>query len=92
MRIIYLLIKWRKTKMIMEGLLDRIKVDPEVMVGKATIRGLRITVDQVLRALAGGVTVEEILEEYPELEKEDIRAVLLYASELVNEEKVFAVK
>ena len=62
------------------------------MVGKATIRGLRITVDQVLRALAGGVTVEEILEEYPELEKEDIRAVLLYASELVNEEKVFAVK
>jgi len=78
--------------MIMEGLLDRIKVDPEVMVGKATIRGLRITVDQVLRALAGGVTVEEILEEYPELEKEDIRAVLLYASELVNEEKVFAVK
>jgi uncharacterized protein (DUF433 family) len=92
MRIIYLLIKWRKTKMIMEGLLDRIKVDPEVMVGKPTIRGLRITVDQVLRALAGGVTVEEILEEYPELEKEDIRAVLLYASELVNEEKVFAVK
>lgn len=75
-----------------EDLLTRITVNPEVMVGKPIIRGLRITVEQILKALAGGVTVEELLEDYPELEKEDIQAVLLYASELVTEEKVFAVK
>jgi len=75
-----------------EDLLNRITVNPDVMVGKPTIRGLRITVDQILRAIAGGVTVEELLEDYPELEKEDIQAALIYASELVNEEQVFAVK
>ncbi|PIQ94264.1 MAG: hypothetical protein COY75_05260 [Nitrospirae bacterium CG_4_10_14_0_8_um_filter_41_23] len=71
-------------------LLKRITVDPAVMVGKPTIRGLRITVEQILKALAGGVTVDELLEDYPELEKEDIQAVLLYASERISEEQVFA--
>lgn len=71
-------------------LLKRITVDPTVMVGKPTIRGLRITVEQILKALAGGVTVDELLEDYPELEKEDIQAVLLYASERISEEQVFA--
>lgn len=74
-----------------EDLLKRITVNPDVMVGKPTIRGLRITVEQILKALAGGVTVEELLEDYPELEKEDIQAVLLYASERISEEQVFAV-
>ena len=55
-----------------ENLLNRITVNPEVIVGKPTIRGLRITVEQILKALAGGVTVEELLEDYPELEREDI--------------------
>lgn len=73
-------------------LLGRITVNPEVMVGKPTIRGLRITVEHILKALAAGMTVEEILDDYPELEKEDIQAVLLYASELVNEEKVFVIQ
>ena len=53
---------------------------------------MRITVEQILKALAGGGAVEGLLEDYPELAKEDIQAVLLYASELVTEEKVFAVK
>jgi uncharacterized protein (DUF433 family) len=69
-----------------EELLKRITVNPQVMVGKPTIRGLRITVEQILKALAGGVSVEELLEDYPELEPEDIKAVLLYAAELVSEE------
>ncbi|MBI4824929.1 MAG: DUF433 domain-containing protein [Nitrospirae bacterium] len=73
-----------------EDLLNRITVDPGVMVGKPTIRGLRITVEQVLKALAGGLTVEELLEDYPELEKEDIRAILFYVSNLVSDEQVFA--
>lgn len=75
-----------------EDLLNRITVDAEVMVGKPTIRGLRITVEQILKALGGGVAVEELLDDYPELEKEDIQAALIYASELVDEEQVFAVK
>lgn len=72
-------------------LLNRITVNPDVMVGKPTIRGLRITVEQILKAFAGGITAEELLEDYPELEKEDIQAVLLYASERISEEQVFAV-
>jgi len=74
-----------------QELLDRITVNPEVMVGKPTIRGLRITVEQILKALAGNVTVEDLLEDYPELEPEDIQAVLLYAAELASEEQVFEV-
>ena len=70
---------------------ERITIDADVMVGKPTIRGLRITVDQILKALAGGRTVRDLLEDYPELEEEDIKDCLLYASELVDEERVFAV-
>lgn len=74
-----------------ENISDRITVNSAVMVGKPTIRGLRITVEQILKALAGGLTVEELLDDYPELEREDILAALLYASELVSEEHVFAI-
>ena len=63
-----------------ESLTKRITVDPKVMTGKPTIRGLRITVEQVLKALARGVSAKELLEDYPELEPEDIQAVLFYAS------------
>lgn len=72
-------------------LLDRITINPKVMVGKPTIRGLRITVEQILKSLASGVSTQELLEDYPELEPEDIRAVLSYAAELVSEEQVFPV-
>lgn len=75
-----------------EDLLKRITINPKVMVGKPTIRGLRITVEQILKALAGGVTVHDLLADYPELENEDINAAILYASELVNEEQVFSVQ
>jgi uncharacterized protein (DUF433 family) len=70
-------------------LLERITVNPDVMVGKPTIRGLRITVEQILKALASGMAAQDLLEDYPELEIEDIQAVLLYAAELVSEEQVF---
>ncbi len=66
-------------------LLDRITVNPDVMVGKPVIRGLRITVEQLLRSLAGGAGERDLLEDYPELDPEDIRAALLYAADLVNE-------
>ena len=74
--------------MIDQKLLNRITYNPEVMVGKPTIRGLRITVDQILKALAANIDIREILLDYPELEKEDIQAVLLYAGQLVEEERV----
>ncbi|MEN6468936.1 MAG: DUF433 domain-containing protein [Smithella sp.] len=61
------------------------------MVGKPTIRGLRITVEQILKALANDVKTDQLLDDYPELEKDDIRAALLYASQLVDEERVYAV-
>jgi len=74
-----------------QNLLNRITVNPEVLVGKPIIRGLRISVDQILKALAGGVAVQELLADYPDLENEDIQAALLYAADLVNEERVFAI-
>ncbi len=70
---------------------DRITINPKVMVGKPIIRGLRITVEQILNALANGISTQELLKDYPELEPEDIQAVLSYAAELVSEEQVFSV-
>lgn len=75
-----------------DDLLSRITVNPRVLVGKPTIRGLRITVEHILRALSGGVSQEELLAEYPELEREDFQAVYAYVTELVAEEKVFNVE
>ena len=50
-------------------MLDRIKVDPQVCEGRPTVRGLRITVDFILKLLGEGYTADEIVREYPELEK-----------------------
>jgi len=75
-----------------EELLKRITVNPKVMLGKPTIRGLRITVEQILQALASGLSEQELLEEYPELEKEDFWALFAYAAMLVEEEQVFPVE
>lgn len=74
-----------------KDLLSRITLNPRIMVGKPTIRGMRITVEHILRALSGGVSEQELLNEYPELEKEDFQAVFAYATELVEEERVFDV-
>lgn len=63
-----------------QQLLERIGLDPKVMVGKPVVRGTRLTVDFILGLLAHGATVEEILEEYSGLEREDVQACLLFAS------------
>jgi uncharacterized protein (DUF433 family) len=68
---------------------NRIIIDPKVMVGKPIIKGTRITVELILRLLAQGQTIEEILKAYPHLEKEDILAALEYATEIIKEEKIF---
>jgi uncharacterized protein (DUF433 family) len=64
----------------MTELLDRITVDPEQCGGRPCIRGMRIRVVDVLDLLAAGLTVDEVLEELPDLEREDIQAVLKFAS------------
>ena len=63
-----------------ETLLERIVVDPRVMVGKPIIRGTRLTVEYILNLLAHGATVEEILEEYQGLTEDDIKACLLFTA------------
>ncbi|MDX9767581.1 MAG: DUF433 domain-containing protein [Ectothiorhodospiraceae bacterium] len=60
-------------------MIDRITIDPAVCHGKPTIRGLRYPVENVLEWLAAGMSVEEILADYEDLEREDILAVLTYA-------------
>lgn len=75
-----------------QDLLSRITVNPRVMVGKPTVRGLRITVEQLLNALSNGISEDELLADYPELEKEDFQAIFAYAVELVESEKVYPVK
>ncbi len=63
-----------------ENLLNRIALDPKVMVGKPTIRGTRLTVEFILNLLAHGATVEDIIMEYKGLTREDIQACLLFAT------------
>jgi uncharacterized protein (DUF433 family) len=67
-------------------LFDRITVDPDVLVGKPVIRGNRIPVYLIVGLVANGLTIKEIIKEYPRLKKEDIKASLLYASKLVESE------
>ena len=69
---------------------DRITVDPQVCLGRPTIRGMRITVSVIFKMIAGGHTTQEVLEAYPELEEEDVRQAVDYAAWLVSEELRFA--
>jgi len=68
-----------------QRLLERIVIDPRVMVGKPVIRGTRLTVEYILNLLAHGASVEEILAEYEGLTEEDIRACLLFATRFLQE-------
>ncbi len=72
-----------------EELLQRIRTDPTVMVGKRAIRGTRIAVELILRMLAQGIPENDILREYPRLQPEDIRAALAYAARVLAHEDVF---
>jgi uncharacterized protein (DUF433 family) len=66
--------------------LNRITVNPNVCLGQPTIRGMRITVSIILKMLASGKSVQEVLEAYPELEAEDVHQALQYAAWVVSEE------
>ena len=64
----------------------RISIDPEVCHGQACVKGTRIPVHQIVRMLANGDTIDELLEDYPSLEREDILACLDYVASLAEEQ------
>jgi uncharacterized protein (DUF433 family) len=66
--------------------MDRITFEPKIMGGKACIRGMRITVAHILNMVADNMTTKEILQDYPDLEAEDIHQALQYAAAVVQEE------
>ncbi|MDZ8134294.1 MAG: DUF433 domain-containing protein [Nostoc sp. DedQUE04] len=69
-------------------LLSRISIDPNICFGKPCIKGHRIWVALILDLLAGGETIETILEEYPGLEREDILACIAYGAEMTRDNYV----
>lgn len=72
----------------MPKITDRIVIDPNVRGGKPVIRGTRITVSDILEYLAGGMSQEEILADFPDLSVDDIRAALVFAAE--RERRLFS--
>ena len=66
-------------------------IDPEVLSGKPVIKGTRIPVYLIIELLASGMTEKEILRQYPTLSKEDIKAVLLYASKCIENEETIVI-
>ena len=69
-------------------LLDRIVINPAVCHGKPTVRGLRYPVETLLELLSSGMTTDEILADYEDLEREDILAVLAYAAKLAQVKRI----
>ena len=72
-----------------EKLSNRITIDPEICHGKPTIRGLRYPVENMLELLASGMTIEELLSDYPDLEREDFLACLEYAAKLTQLKSIY---
>ena len=75
-----------------KALLQRITANPEVFGGKPIIRGMRISVELVLSLLAQGETVESLLEDYPDLQADDVRACLAYAHAVIAHDSIDAVR
>ena len=73
-----------------KSLAERITIDPEVCHGKPSIRGLRYPVETILELLSSGMTMEEVLADYEDLEREDILAALAYARRLTQVKRMQA--
>ena len=73
-------------------LLQRIRTNPEVFGGKPIVRDLRISVELILSLLAQGETVENLLDDYPGLEQDDIRACIAYAHAVIADESLEAIR
>lgn len=68
-----------------DDLLSRISIDPNICFGKPCIRGHRIWVSLILDYLAGGATIEEVLEAYPSIGREDVLACIAYGAEVIRD-------
>ena len=66
--------------------LERITINPNICLGQPTIRGMRITVSVVLKMLASGATIQEVLDAYPELESDDVKQAMQYAAWVVSDQ------
>lgn len=76
----------------MEQLLDRITINPNILFGKPSIRNMRYSVSMILELLSAGMTSEELLEDYPDLEQEDIQACLAFASKVTSVGSITKIK
>ena len=74
-----------------EQLLKRITINPKVCFGKPTIRNMRYPVEMILDLLTAGMTTKELLEDYPDLEREDIFACLAFASKMMKVKSIHQV-
>lgn len=75
----------------MDDLLSRITIDPAICHGKPCVRGLRYPVEMLLELLSSGMTIEEVLADYEDLEREDLLAVLRFATRLSQTKRLHAV-
>ena len=73
-----------ETNAFMESLISRITLNPDICHGKPTVRSMRYPVEMILDLLSSGMTFKEIIEDYPAIEEEDIKACLAYASKLTK--------
>ena len=71
-----------------EELLQRIDINPQVMLGKPVIRGTRVTVEIILEKIAAGCSTDEVLAEYPQLSREDVLAAVAYAREALSTDEI----
>jgi len=71
--------------------MDRIVIDPSILCGKPVIRGTRLAVQFIVGLLAKGWTVEQVIDNYPGVTREDVQACLEYASEVLESERVFPI-
>jgi len=71
---------------------DRIERDPEILLGKPIIKGTRIPVELIVRKLGEGAKIEELLDAYPNIDKEDVRAALIYAADSLSNELTIALE
>lgn len=78
----------KKTKQRKPDPLERIEIDPEIMLGKPVIRGTRVTVELVLEKLAADQSIAEILKDYPRLVREDVLAALAYARSALSTDEL----
>lgn len=67
---------------------ERIEINPDIMFGKPVIKGTRITVEHILRKLAGGMTAEEIIKDHPHLTLKDILAAQEFAADYLGQEEI----